>query len=122
MNDAEEQAEQAVDLFEEHVGWMMPDTSYNIEIGYDQNHAQEYGEHGVPIGYELEATIPGEDGGIDSEFEFSGGHLLYGDLDDMQTEYEALVNEFDSRYEDSTVEAESWEDIADKIEQGENAK
>lgn len=119
MIDAEEQAEQAVDLLEEHVGWMMPDTSYEIQIGYDQNHAQEYGEHGVPIGYELEATVP-SDTGRDSEFEFSGGHLLYGDLDDMQAEYEALVNEFDSRYEDSIVEAESWKDIADKIEQGEN--
>ena len=98
----------------------MPDTSYNIEIGYDTSHNQQYGEHGVPIGYELEATIPGEDDGIDSEFEFSGGHLIYGDLEEMQAEYEALVDEFETRYEDSTVEAESWEDISERIERGED--
>ena len=120
MNDAEEQAEQAVDRFEEHFGWMMPDTSYNIEIGYDSSQNQEYGEEAVPIGYELETTIPGEDDEIDSEFEFGGGHLIFGDAEEVQEEYEALVDEFKTRYEDSTVEAESWGNIAERIERGEN--
>jgi len=119
LNDAEEQAEQAIDLFEEHVGWMMPDTNYEIQIGYEPDPDPSYGDSGIAISYEMEATIPSEDGGRDSEFEFSGGHFLYGDLDEMQAEYEALVDEFENRYESSTVEAESWDDIAERIE-GEN--
>ena len=117
MNDAEEQAEQAVDLLEEHIGWMMPDTSYDIEIGYDSSQNQEYGEYGVPIGYELE---PSEESEIEGDLRLSGGHLIFGDGEEAQLEYEALVDEFDKRYEDSTVEAESWEEIAERIERGEN--
>jgi len=104
LNDAEEQAEQAVDLFEKHLGPVMPDTSYDIEIGYDSRQDHEYGEHGVPIAYELE---PSEESEIEGNLQLSGSHLIFGESEDAQLESEALVNEFDSRYEDSTVEAES---------------
>ena len=98
MVTAEKNAEQAVDLLEKHLGRFMPDEEYLIEIeSEDRLDDHRYGE-GFQVDYRLETTV-GEDG----EWEFTGSHMIYGSVDDVQAEYEALISEFENRFEYSDL-------------------
>jgi len=120
MTDPQREAEQAVDLLEEHHGWMMPDTEYQIELYHESGEEPEYGEHGFQVSYRLEARLPAENPSQrDSEFEFRGGHLMFGNVDEIQDQYKALIDEFRERFDYSSLEYENWEDLEEQL-RGEN--
>lgn len=110
MSTPEERAEGAVDALEDHLGWLMPDTEYQIEIQPETDlDSYEIGDS-FEVEYRLEATVPSESG-RDSEWGFEGSHLIHGEEAEVREEYEALISEFEDRFEYSGLEYPEWEVI-----------
>jgi gamma-glutamylcyclotransferase (GGCT)/AIG2-like uncharacterized protein YtfP len=108
---AESRAEEAVDQLEKHLGGFMPeDEEYLIQVEPETSlNDYELGDS-FKVDYRLETTIP-YDSGPDSEFEFKGSHLIHGELSEVREEYEALIDEFEDRFQVSDLEYPEWEVI-----------
>jgi alkanesulfonate monooxygenase SsuD/methylene tetrahydromethanopterin reductase-like flavin-dependent oxidoreductase (luciferase family) len=111
VSTAQRNAEEAIDQLEKHVGWMMPeDEEYLIEVEPETSlDDYELGDS-FKVDYRLETTIP-SDTGPDSEYEFKGSHLIHGEPDEVREEYEALIDEFEDRFQVSDLEYPEWEVI-----------
>ncbi|MCU4753451.1 hypothetical protein OB919_15915 [Halobacteria archaeon AArc-curdl1] len=104
MNEYEENAEQSLDLLEKHIGRFMPDTEYLVEIEPETSlEEHEYGDS-FQVDYRLECKTGFSDEGPAGEWEFKGSHLIHGTTEDVQNEYEALISEFEDRFEISDLD------------------
>lgn len=99
MNSPEENAETAVDLFEKHLGQLMPDEVYDVEMYPPIGQLESYVEEShLEVMYRMECEVE-SDLNIISEWELKGTHHIYGELNRIEAEYDALVNELDDRFD-----------------------
>lgn len=110
MSTPQENAEEALDQLEKHVGWMMPkDEEYLIEVEPETSlDDYELGDS-FKVDYRLEASVSSDSGS--GEWEFRGSHLIHGAEAEVRSEYEALIDEFEDRFQVSDLEYPEWEVI-----------